>query len=84
MLAITALLGGKYLNWAWLDPFMGIVGAIVISVWAFGLLRETSKVLLDREMDHEIVQKIREALEADGDTRITDLHVWRVGRSQFS
>jgi cation diffusion facilitator family transporter len=84
VLAILALLGGKYLNWAWLDPTMGIVGAGVISVWSYGLLRDTSRVLLDREMDHEVVQEIRDALECDEDTRIVDLHVWRVGRAQFA
>jgi cation diffusion facilitator family transporter len=84
VLAIVALLGGKFLDWAWLDPAMGIVGAGVITAWSYGLLRDTSRVLLDREMDHEIVREIREALESDADTRITDLHVWRVGRAQFA
>ena len=84
VLAIIALLGGKLFNWAWLDPMMGIVGAVVISVWAYGLLCDTSRVLLDREMDHEVVKEIQETLETDGDTRISDLHVWRVGRNQFA
>ncbi len=84
VLAIVALLGGKFLNWAWLDPAMGVVGAMVITTWSYGLLHDTSRVLLDREMDHGVVQEIREALEVDGDTRVADLHVWRVGRSQFA
>src|SRR5258705_13867586 len=63
---------------------MGIVGAIVVGIWAWGLLRETSRVLLDREMDAGLVEEIREVLEADGDTRISDLHVWRVGRDRFA
>jgi Co/Zn/Cd efflux system component len=53
-------------------------------LWAWGLLRDTSRVLLDREMDSGVVEEIREALEVDGETRISDLHVWRVGRGQFA
>jgi len=87
VLAITALTGGLFLGWAWLDPTMGIVGAAVVSVWAWGLIRQTSKVLLDSEMDHPVVQEIREALESTNVTdgsRVTDLHVWRVGRQSFA
>jgi cation diffusion facilitator family transporter len=84
MLAIAALVGGKFLHWNWLDSVMGIVGAIVVGIWARGLLRETSRVLLDREMDAGVVGEIREVLEADGETRISDLHVWRVGRDRFA
>ena len=84
VLAIGALLGGMFCQWAWLDPLMGIVGSGVISVWALGLLRQTSRVLLDREMDHEVVGEVREALEADGDTQLSDLHVWRVGKVRFA
>jgi cation diffusion facilitator family transporter len=87
VLAITALTGGFFLGWAWLDPTMGIVGAAVVAVWAWGLITQTSKVLLDSEMDHPVVQEIREALEAphaeDG-SRVTDLHVWRVGKQSFA
>lgn len=87
VLAIAALTGGLFLGWAWLDPTMGIVGAGVVAVWAWGLISQTSKVLLDSEMDHPVVQEIREALESpqeeDG-TRVTDLHVWRVGKQAFA
>jgi cation diffusion facilitator family transporter len=78
VLAIVALLGGRYLGWVWLDPVMGLVGATVIAVWAWSLMRDTAGVLLDA---HEIglEAEIRELLEGPGDTRITDLHVWRVG-----
>jgi len=62
---------------------MGIVGAVVISAWAVSLVRQTSRVLLDREMDAPVVQEIREALD-DGDTVIADLHVWRVGPEKFA
>jgi cation diffusion facilitator family transporter len=87
VLAIVALVGGWIYGWSWLDPVMGIVGAILVAVWAKGLIADTSKVLLDREMDHPVVDEIREAVEAGagtGDTRITDLHVWRVGKNVYS
>lgn len=82
--AIIALLGGKLFGWGWLDPAMGIIGALVILVWSRGLLRDTAKALLDREMDDPLVDKVREALERVPDTEVTDLHLWRVGRSQYS
>lgn len=87
LLAIVALAGGWIYGWSWLDPMMGIVGGILVAVWAKGLLVDTGKVLLDREMDHPVVDEIRDAVEADadvGDTRITDLHVWRVGKNAYS
>lgn len=87
VLAIAALFGGWLYGWSWLDPAMGIVGAALVAAWAKGLIAETGKALLDREMDHPVVDEIREAVEtgADaGDTRITDLHVWRVGKSVYS
>lgn len=78
VLAIIALVGGWQFGWDWLDPMMGIVGAMLVASWAKGLLIETGKVLLDREMDHPVVEEIREVIEPvpnSGDTRITDLHV---------
>lgn len=87
VLAIVALIGGWLYGWSWLDPAMGIVGAVLVAVWAKGLIAETGKVLLDREMDHPVVDEIREAIEVAGDpaeTRITDLHVWRVGKQVYS
>ncbi|CAN7614864.1 CDF family Co(II)/Ni(II) efflux transporter DmeF [Rhizobacter sp. LjRoot28] len=82
--AIGALLGALWLGWTWLDPAVGIMGAVVIAVWSVGLLRQSSAVLLDREMDHPVAAEIREAIESDGDARVADLHVWRVGRAQFA
>lgn len=86
--AIMALTCGLFLGWVWLDPVMGIVGAIVVTLWARGLIKETSNVLLDREMDRPIVLEIREAIEEHPDwnktTRISDLHVWRVGKDKYS
>lgn len=87
VLAIIALIGGWMYGWNWLDPIMGIIGAILVGKWAHGLLLETGKVLLDREMDHPIVAEIREVVETGpnaGDTRITDLHVWRVAKGAYS
>jgi cation diffusion facilitator family transporter len=87
VLAIFALLGGKYFGWAWLDPVMGIVGGVLIAVWAVNLVRETSRVLLDCEMDRPIVGEIKAAIASlppSGDTRIADLHVWRVGRDRYA
>ncbi|MFG6457249.1 CDF family Co(II)/Ni(II) efflux transporter DmeF [Roseateles sp. BYS96W] len=85
--AIAALAGGWWMGWDWLDPVMGIVGAVVVAVWAKGLIRDTAVVLLDREMDHPVVDEIREVIAergATGRTVITDLHVWRVGRASYS
>jgi cation diffusion facilitator family transporter len=87
VLAIAALLGGWLFGWSWLDPLMGLVGAVWVAVWAKGLLIETGKVLLDREMDHPVVDEIRQVVEeADpvAETRVTDLHVWRVGKQAYS
>ncbi|MEC5386296.1 CDF family Co(II)/Ni(II) efflux transporter DmeF [Uliginosibacterium sp. H3] len=87
VLAIAALAGGSLLGWQWLDPVIGLFGSIVVAVWAIGLLRETSAVLLDREMQGPIVEQLRAALLAPangGDIEIADLHVWRVGRARYA
>lgn len=85
VLAIVALAGGWVYGWSWLDPVMGIVGAIVVAVWAKGLIVQTGKVLLDREMDNPVVEEIRDAVECDADaSKVVDLHVWRVGKSVYS
>ncbi len=86
VLAIVALGGGWIYGWSWLDPVMGIVGAILVAIWAKNLLRDTGKVLLDREMDHPVVEEIREVLEKapQGDIRISDLHVWRVAKGAYA
>lgn len=78
VLAIVALLAGRYLGWVWLDPVMGIVGAIVIARWACGLMRDSAAVLLDTTDEH-VAAEIRELLESTDDVRISDLHVWQVG-----
>lgn len=78
VLAIVALLAGKYANWLWLDPAMGIVGALVIARWSWSLMRDTAGVLLDTADPH-LVEEIRQEIEDPGDCWIADLHVWRIG-----
>jgi cation diffusion facilitator family transporter len=84
VLAIVALAGAKYLHLTFLDPLMGIVGALLIGKWTWGLLRESSSILIDKEMDSPIVARIRETVESDGATRVSDLHVWRVAQERYA
>ena len=85
VLAIIALVGGKYLGAHWLDPVMGIVGTVLVGRWAIGLLRDTGRVLLDAEMDAPVVQEVREVIAGlRGAPQLRDLHVWRVGRGKYA
>lgn len=84
ILAIVALLGGKFMNWTWLDPIMGLVGAVMIGIWTRSLLRETGGILVDRGGDDGLKEEIRAAIETDTDTRISDMHVWRVGENKYA
>jgi cation diffusion facilitator family transporter len=85
VLAILALTGGKLWGLAWLDPVMGIAGAILVAIWAQGLLRDSGRVLLDAEMDAPLVKEVRAIIEhGKVPARITDLHVWRVGRARYA
>ncbi len=85
VLAIVALLSGKLFGLAWMDPVMGIVGAIVIAVWSYSLIRDTGKVLLDADMDNPVVEEIREVIRnAPFRAELYDLHVWRVGKGKFA
>jgi cation diffusion facilitator family transporter len=79
VMAIVALLGGRQFDWRWLDPAVGIVGAIIIARWSIGLLRETSTILLDADVHAEVREKVVNALLAAGVARVADVHVWRVG-----
>ncbi|MFD1942754.1 CDF family Co(II)/Ni(II) efflux transporter DmeF [Paradevosia shaoguanensis] len=80
VLAIAALLAGSLAGWTWMDPAMGIVGALVIARWSWSLIRDAGRVLVDYVPDGEnLPQQIRHAIEDSGDARITDLHVWQVG-----
>ena len=80
VLAIAGLLAGRYAGWAWMDPVMGIIGGIVIGRWSWTLMRDTAGILLDRTDDH-VAAEVRALIEAPGDARIADLHIWRVGPS---
>lgn len=87
VLAIAALAGGWFYGWAWLDPATGIVGAVLVALWAKNLIVQSGRVLLDREMDHPVVAEIRDViaqLPAAGQTELTDLHVWRVGTGAYA
>lgn len=87
VLAIVALAGGAWLGWAWLDPVVGLVGAVLVALWARSLLADTAKVLLDREMDLPLVQAIRDSIALEGrtgHTLVADLHVWRVGKGSLA
>ena len=83
VLAIVALLGGRFFGWAWLDPLMGIVGAVVIAAWSWTLMRDTASVLLDAS-DPGIEDEVRQQVEGPGDARIADLHIWRVGPGAYA
>lgn len=84
ILAIVALLLGRAYGWYWADPIMGVVGAIVISRWSLGLIRDTGSVLLDRvPRDMNLERKVRKTIENNGDI-ITDLHIWQVGPGHYS
>jgi cation diffusion facilitator family transporter len=82
--AIIALLAGKLLGLWWMDPAMGIAGSAVIASWAVGLLRETGRVLLDEQAAGGLKEEIREAIEEDPGTRVTDLHLWWTGPGQLA
>lgn len=85
VLAIIALIAGKLWGASWLDPVMGIVGGVLVSAWAVGLLRDTGRVLLDAHMDDPVVEEVREVIaDVDPEAHITDLHVWRVGKGKYS
>ncbi|MDH5357153.1 MAG: CDF family Co(II)/Ni(II) efflux transporter DmeF [Gammaproteobacteria bacterium] len=84
LLAIAALVSGKYFGWNSLDPVMGIVGAIIITRWSYGLLKQTSPILLDASIEQEYQVKIKDAIENDADNRICDIHVWKVGANHYA
>jgi len=78
-LAIGALLAGKYLGQGWMDPGMGVVGAVLVGRWSVQLLRDTSGILLDAQAPDPVVHGVRDAIEIAGDTVLTDLHIWSIG-----
>lgn len=84
LLAIGALVGGKLFGWIALDAAMGLVGAVVIAHWSVGLMRRSGRVLLDAEDTGPLVDRVRDLLEASPQTRVADLHVWRVGMNAYA
>jgi cation diffusion facilitator family transporter len=78
VLVIVGLLLARAFGWLWMDPLAGIVGAFVIASWAYGLVRDTGRILLDMNPDRVLTERVRQEIEIDGD-RLTDLHVWRLG-----
>jgi cation diffusion facilitator family transporter len=79
VLAVLALLSGKYLRLNWLDPVMGLVGMVLVGRWSWSLIRGSSRVLLDMQAPEDVRKAVREAIESDNDTRVTDLHIWSMG-----
>ena len=84
VLAIGALLMGSLFGWWALDPLMGIVGALVIAVWAWGLIRRSAPVLLDADVDEIFRNKIKTRIESAADNRVSDLHIWKIGPRQMA
>jgi cation diffusion facilitator family transporter len=81
ILAIGALIIGKWLGWKWPDPVMGIVGALIITKWAIALLKQSSRILLDRSASADLREKVRAMIESDHDNRVADLHIWNVSET---
>lgn len=84
LLAIVALLAAKYFGLIWMDPAMGIVGAILVARWSVGLLGTTSGVLLDRQGPENVRNQIRTSIEEDKDSRVSDLHLWAIGPGVYA
>jgi cation diffusion facilitator family transporter len=84
VLAVLALCAGKVLGWVWLDPLMGLVGAVIISRWSYGLLLDTGKILLDRDVSLERIDELKSKIEAGAGDRVADIHVWRVGSDHLA
>lgn len=84
ILAIAALVMGKFWGWGFMDPMMGIVGAAFIIRWSYGLLRDSSRILLDYDEHGEMASRIRKILEQAGEIKVNDLHVWRLGPGHYS
>ncbi|MGE5550360.1 MAG: CDF family Co(II)/Ni(II) efflux transporter DmeF, partial [Bacteroidota bacterium] len=84
VLAILALLAAKYLGFIWMDPAMGIVGALLVARWSYGLLQSTSLILLDRQGPEALSQTIKESIEGDQDSKVADLHLWSIGPNIYA
>ncbi|MEM7168529.1 MAG: CDF family Co(II)/Ni(II) efflux transporter DmeF [Pseudomonadota bacterium] len=84
ILAIVALLAGKYFGAHWLDPIMGFVGATLVARWSFGLIKDSSRVLLDKQASDEMATELRQSIEGDSSDRIADMHLWSIGHGIFA
>jgi cation diffusion facilitator family transporter len=84
VLAILALLAGKYYGLNWMDPLMGIVGAMLVARWSMGLLHTTGAVLLDRQGPKLLRDAVQRRIEANGDDRVADLHLWSIGPNIYA
>jgi cation diffusion facilitator family transporter len=80
ILAIIALLAAKYYGANWMDPMMGIVGAVLVARWSYGLICDSARVLLDRQANASLIDALRASIEREASNRVTDLHCWSVGR----
>ncbi len=84
LLAIVALLAGKYFGWHWLDPAMGVVGAVIITRWSYGLVKQTAPILLDGSIDEQYKLKVKDCIERDSDNRVSDIHIWKISPSHYA
>jgi len=84
LLAIIALFTGKSFGWVWMDPIMGIVGALLITRWSYGLLRDTGRILLDSGVRQEKMEDILSTIESDSDNKVSDIHIWPLGSHSFA
>lgn len=84
LLAIAALVGGAWFGLGWLDPAVALLGGAVIAHWAAGVLRNSARALVDATEDPALAQRVRDLIEADGDAKVSDLHVWQVGAQAWS
>jgi len=78
LMVIVGLLLGRFFGWVWMDPVVGLCGAVVIAAWSYGLVRDTGAILLDMNPDRQMAERVQTTIEVDGD-RVTDLHLWRLG-----
>jgi cation diffusion facilitator family transporter len=83
VLAIIGLVLARAFGWLWMDPLAGVIGALVIANWSYGLMRDTGAILLDMNPDRRMAENVRHAIEDRGD-KVVDLHVWRVGPGHMS
>jgi cation diffusion facilitator family transporter len=84
LLAIFALLAGKFLALNWMDPLVGVVGAVLVARWSLGLIRDTSSILLDHQAPDAMLERTRSAIEGVGNNHVTDLHIWSIGPGIYS